>query len=108
MMLSGIESELRGIIETLKSGPVEDARGPTVKLIGFVLRTSNPMYREEKHSRGSLEGATGSRPPGSLRAVAEDLRKVCHTMRCGTPADALPIAERALALFLEPKALART
>jgi hypothetical protein len=68
MMLSGIESELRGIIETLKSGPVEDARGPTVKLIGFVLRTSKTPCTGKRSTRVGPWKA----PPVAVR------REVCE------------------------------
>ena len=105
-MLSNIEPELRHIVETLRTGQLEHARCRTVELIESVLRMSNPMYREDKNSSGLSEGRPRySLAPGSLRTLAQDLRKVSYTIRCGTRADALLIAERALALFLKPEAL---
>lgn len=108
MVHANIEPELRHIIGTLRAGDLEHARGRTVELIESVLRMSNPMYREDKNPSGVPRGPVYNRAPGSLRALAERLREVCYTIRCGTPADALLIAERALALFLKPAALVRT
>ncbi len=107
MILSNIEPELRQIIEILRAGNLELARGRTVELIESVLRMSNPMYREGKSSSGSPGGPTHNRAPGDLRTLAQELREVSYTIRRGIPTDALLIAERALALFLKPEAVAR-
>ena len=108
MLCSNIESELRHIIETLRTGNVEHARGRTVELIESVLQMSNPMYREDKNSATGAGGPAYSGAPGNLRALTEHLRDVCYTIRCGTAADALLVAERALVLFFKPEALVRT
>jgi hypothetical protein len=108
MVLSNIEPELKHIIGTLRSGNLDHARSRTVELIESVLLMSNPMYREDKNPSGGRGGQTYNRAPGTLRALTEHLREVSFTIRCGTPADALLIAERALALFLKPAVLVRT
>jgi hypothetical protein len=108
MMLSNIEHELRQIIETLRVGNLESARGRTVELIESVLRMSNPMYREDVKPSESFGESTYKRAPGSLRTLAEELRHVSQKVRRGAPADALVIAEHALAAFLGPEAVAAT
>jgi hypothetical protein len=55
MMLSNIEPELRQIVEMLRAGNLESARGRTVELIESVLRMSNPMYREDRNPSGGRE-----------------------------------------------------
>jgi hypothetical protein len=104
-MLSNIEPELRQIIASLRAGNQENARGRAVELIESVLRMSNPMYREDKNPSGRDGGRVQNRLPGSLRTLAQNLRDVSFTIRRGMPADALLIAERALALFLKAEAL---
>jgi hypothetical protein len=106
MKLSDIEPELRQVIETLRAGNVESARGRTVELIESVLRMSNPMYRENVNPAGSSGKSTFTHAPGSLRTLAQELRDVSQMIRRGIPEDALQIAERALAEFLRPEALA--
>lgn len=103
MVLSNIESELRQIIEMLRTDDLENARGRTVELIESVLRMSNPMYRENTNQSGSSGGPARSRAPGTLLALVQQLREVCFAIRRGTPTDALLIAERAAALFLNPE-----
>ena len=108
MVLSNIEPELRHIVETLRTGNPEHARTRTVELIESVLRMSNPMYREAKNASASPGGSNHNLGPESLRALAQQLRDVCYTIRCGTSAEALLLAERALALFVKRDVLART
>ena len=98
-MLSNIEPELRHIVEILRTGNLEQARSRAVELIDSVLSMSNPMYREDKKSTGALGDLTYQREPGKLRALAEQLRAICYAIRCGTPQDALLIAEKTLARF---------
>jgi hypothetical protein len=104
MTLSDLEPELKQMIELLRAGNLEQARGLTVELIESALRMSSPTYREDKNLRGWAESPAYSHAPGSLRKLAQDLRDVSFTLRRGVPADALLAAERALALFLKPQA----
>lgn len=97
MVLSSIEPELRHIVETLRTGNLEQARGQTTELIDSVLRMSNPMYREQKKPGAPLGSLAFHHEPGKLRALAEQLREICYLIRCGTPQDALLSAEQALA-----------
>lgn len=99
-VLSNIEPQLKQIIETLRATNLERAGGLTAELIEAVLRMSNPLYREDKTLPRSHHA------PASLRTLVEDLRLVSFTMRRGTPADALLLAERALAVFVKPEAVA--
>ena len=107
-MLSNIEPDLRQIIGALQGGNLEAAQSRTVLLIESVLQMSNPMYREDKNPRDRPGETPCHHAPGSLRTLAQDLRDVSRTLRRGIPADALVIAERALAVLLRPEALAGT
>ena len=107
-MLSNIEPELRQIIEMLRAGNLECARGSTVELIESVVQMSNPMYREDLKPSREQGKSTYNHAPGSLRTLAQELRDVSQNIRRGIPTDALLIAEHALAVFLGPAALART
>lgn len=109
-MLSDVEPDLRQIIKTLRDGNnLQNAMDRTVELIESTFRMSCPMYREEnKLSAGGPERPTYDYAAGKLRTLTKDLRDVSFTMRRGAQTDALAMAERALALFLEPEAPART
>src|SRR6266404_6847550 len=106
MTISNVEPDLRQIIQNLRDGNLEKAKDRTVALIESAFRMSGPMYREEiMQPAPKLE-----RPPkynraaGKLRTLTKDLRDVSFTMRRGTQADALEMAERALVVFLMPEA----
>jgi hypothetical protein len=55
-----------------------------------------------------LERPRYNRAAGKLRILTKDLRDVSFTMRRGTQADALGLAEPALVAFLRPEAAAST
>jgi len=107
-MISDVEPELRQIIQSLRSGRFEQARDSTVELIESASRMSGPMYREQVVQPGPQpEAPQYLRAAEKLRDLTKDLRDVCYTLRRGTPADALEMAERALVVFLRPEAAAR-
>jgi hypothetical protein len=109
MTISKVEPDLRQIIQNLRDGNLEKAKDRTVELIESAFRMSGPMYREETPQPGpQLERPTYNRAAGKLRILTKDLRDVSFTMRRGTQADALGLAERALVVFLKPEAGART
>jgi hypothetical protein len=67
------------------------------------------MYREETTQPGPhLERPAYNGSAGKLRILTKDLRDVSFTLRRGTQADALGMAERALVAFLRPQAVALT
>src|ERR1700704_3933173 len=107
MTISRVEPDLRQIIQNLRDGNLEKAKERIVELIESAFRMSGPMYREEIMQQGpQLERPTYDRAAGRLRILTKDLRDVSFTMRRGTQADALGMAERALAVFLRPEAVA--
>jgi hypothetical protein len=109
MMISKVEPDLRQIIQNLRDGNVKIAMDRTVELIESAFRMSGPMYREEIAQPGpQQERPTYNRAAGRLRILTKDLRDISFTLRRGTQADALGMAERALAVFLRPEAVART
>ena len=109
MTISKVEPDLRQIIQNLRDGNLEKAKDRTVELIESAFRMSGPMYREENAQPGPLlERPAYNRAAGKLRILTKDLRDVSFTMRRGTQADALGLAERALVVFLKPEAGART
>src|SRR6266566_5412193 len=108
MMLSNVEPDLRRIIQSLREGNLENAKDRTVELIESAFLMSGPMYREEDKQAGPQpERPTYNRAAGKLRILTKDLRDVSFTMRRGTQADALLMAERALVVFLKLEGLAR-
>jgi hypothetical protein len=108
-VISDVEPDLRQIIQSLRDGNLEKATNRTVELIEAAFRMSGPMYREETVATGpQAERPAYNRAAGKLRILTKDLRDVCFTMRRGTQADALEMAERALVVFLRPEVLART
>jgi hypothetical protein len=109
MMISGVEPDLRQIIQTLRDGNVELAKDRTVELIEHACRMSGPMYREEIVQLGpQRERPAYNRAAGRLRMLSKDLRDVSFTLRRGTPVDALEMAERALVVFLASETVVRT
>ena len=109
MMISNVEPDLRQIIQTLRDGNLEKAKDRTVELIESAFRMSGPMYREATTQPGPQLGRPAyNRAAGKLRILTKDLRDVSFTMRRGTQADALGMAERALVAFLRPEVMART
>ena len=105
MMISNVEPDLRQIIQSLRDGNLETAKDRTVELIESAFKMSGPMYREEARQPGPQpERPAYNRAAGKLRILTKDLRDVSFTMRRGTQADALEMAERALAVFLKPEA----
>ena len=109
MTISKVEPDLRQIIQNLREGNLEKAKDRTVELIESAFRMSGPMYREETTQPGpQLERPAYNRAAGKLRILTKDLRDVSFTMRRGTQADALGMAERALVAFLKPEVVART
>jgi hypothetical protein len=102
-MISNVAPDLREIIQSIRDGNLENAKDRTVALIESTFEMSGPMYREEivQAAGPHSEGPTYNRAPGKLRALTKDLRDVSFTMRRGTQADALEIAERALVVFLK-------
>src|SRR5580704_10842550 len=110
MTISKVEPDLRQIIQNLRDGNLEKAKDRTVELIESAFRMSGPMYREETTQPGAQqpEGPTYNRAAGKLRILTKDLRDVSFTMRRGTQADALEMAERALVGFLRPERVALT
>ena len=101
-MIADVEPDLRQIIQTLRAGNLEKAKDRTVELIESAFRMSGPMYREEIMKPGpQTDQPAYNRAAGKLRILTKDLRDVSFTMRRGTPADALEMAERALVAFLE-------
>ena len=109
MTISSVEPDLRQIIQSLRDGNLEKAKDCTVELIESAFKMSGPMYREATPQPGpQTERPTYNRAAGKLRILTKDLRDVSFTMRRGTPADALQMAERALVVFLKPEAVART
>ena len=109
MTISKVEPDLRQIIQNLRDGNLEKAKDRTVELIESAFRMSGPMYREETTQPGpQLERPAYNRAAGKLRILTKDLRDVSFTMRRGTQADALGMAERALVAFLRPEAAPRT
>ena len=109
MTISQVEPELRQIIQILRDGNLEMAKDRTVELIESACRMSGPMYREEIVQQGPRqEKPTYNSAAGKLRILAKALRDVSFTMRRGTQADALEMAERALAGFLGPERMALT
>jgi hypothetical protein len=108
MTISKVEPDLRQIIQNLRDGNVEKAKDRTVELIESAFRMSGPMYREEITQPGpQQERPAYNRAAGKLRILTKDLRDVSFTMRRGTQADALGMAERALVAFLRPEVVAR-
>ena len=108
-MISNVEPDLRQIIQNLRDGNLEMAKDRTVELIESHFQMSGPMYREEIMQPGPQpEKPTYNRAAGKLRILTKDLRDVSFTMRRGTQADALEMAERALVVFLRPDAEAGT
>jgi hypothetical protein len=108
MTISNVEPDLRRIIQNLRDGNLETAKDRIVELIESAFRMSGPMYREEVRQPGPQpEHLTYNRAAGRLRILTKDLRDVSFTMRRGTQADALRMAERALIVFLRPEAFAR-
>ena len=90
-------------------GNLEKAKDRTVELIESAFKMSGPIYREETTQPGPQLGRPAyNRAAGKLRILTKDLRDISFTMRRGTHADALGMAERALAVFLRPEAVART
>ena len=89
---------------------MEKAKDRTVELIESAFEMSGPMYREETTQQPGpqLDRPAYNRAAGKLRILTKDLRDVSFTMRRGTQADALGMAERALVAFLRPQAVART
>jgi hypothetical protein len=109
MTISKVEPDLRQIIQNLRDGNLEKAKDRTVELIESAFRMSGPMYREETTQPGPQRDRPAyNRAAGKLRILTKDLRDVSFTMRRGTQADALGMAERALVAFLRPEAVART
>jgi hypothetical protein len=109
IMISNVEPDLRQVIQNLRDGNLEKAKDRTVELIEHTLRMSGPMYREETTQPGQQRGRPAhNRAAGKLRILTKDLRDISFTMRRGTQADALEMAERALVVFLRPEAVART
>ncbi len=107
MTISKVEPDLRRIIQNLRDGELEKAMDRTVELIESAFLMSGPMYREETRQPGPQpERPAYNRAAGRLRTLTKDLRDVSFTMRRGTQADALGMAERALVVFLRPEALA--
>ena len=108
-MIAGVETELRQIIQSLRDGNLEIAKGRTAELIESACRMSGPMYREETIQPGPRpERPTYNRAAGKLRILIKDLRDVSFTMRRGTQVDALEMAERALVVFLTSETVVRT
>jgi hypothetical protein len=105
-MISNVEPDLRQIIQNLRDGNLEKAKDRIVELIESAFRMSGPMYREEiMQPAPQLERPpTYKRAAGKLRILTKDLRDVSFTIRRGTQADALEMAERALVVFLRPEA----
>ena len=109
MTISKVEPDLPQIIQNLTRGQLGKGQGSTVELIESAFRMSGPMYREETTQPGpQLERPAYNRAAGKLRILTKDLRDVSFTLRRGTEADALGMAERALVAFLRPEAVART
>src|SRR5579863_461118 len=107
MTISKVEPDLRRIIQNLRDGELEKAMDRTVELIESAFQMSGPMYREETRQPGPQpERPAYNRAAGRLRTLTKDLRDVSFTMRRGTQADALGMAERALVVFLRSEALA--
>jgi hypothetical protein len=101
IMIADVEPNLRQIIHTLRAGNLEKAKDRTVELIESAFRMSGPMYREEITKEGpQMDPPSYNRAAGKLRILTKDLRDVSFTMRRGTQADALEMAERALVAFL--------
>jgi hypothetical protein len=108
-MISNVEPDLRQIIQSLRDGNLEKAKDCTVALIESALQMSGPMYREEiVQTRPRPNCPTYNRAAEKLRILTKDLRDVSFTMRRGTQADALKMAERALVAFLRPEEVAGT
>src|SRR5436190_7614101 len=105
MTISKVEPDLRQIIQNLRDGNLENAKDRTVALIESAFRMSGPMYREENTAAGASIGIspTYTRAAVKLRILTKDLRDVSFTIRRGTQADALEMAERALVVFLRPE-----
>src|SRR5882672_11039681 len=107
MTISKVEPDLREIIQNLRDGNLEKAKDRTVELIESAFRMSGPMYREATTPPGPQQERPAynrNRAAGKLRILTKDLRDVSFTMRRGTQADALGMAERALVAFLKPEA----
>src|SRR5882762_885811 len=104
-MISNVVPDLRQIIQSLRDGNLEKAKGCTVELIESAFQMSGPMYREEIVQLGPRpDFPTYNRAAEKLRILTKDLRDVSFTMRRGTQADALEMAERAVVVFLKPEA----
>ena len=100
-MLADVEPDLRLIIKKLREGDVERAKDSTVELIESAFRMSGPMYREDGDARPERRSQLSlCNRAARLRTLTKDLRDVSFTMRRGTQADALEMAERALVVFL--------
>jgi hypothetical protein len=109
MMIANVEPNLRQIIQSLRDGNLETAKGRTVELIECACRMSGPMYREETTQPGPRpDRPTYDRAARKLRVLTKDLRNVSFTMRRGTRVDALEMAERALVVFLRSETVLRT
>ena len=108
MMISNVEPELRQMIQSLRDGNLEKAKDRTVELIESAFQMSGPMYREEIVQPGLRpDFPTYNRAAEKLRILTKDLRDVSFTMRRGTQADALELAERALVAYPGPEGVAR-
>jgi hypothetical protein len=106
--IAKVEPDLRQIIRTLRDGDLELAKDRTVELIEGACHMSGPMYREQIVQPGPQPARPAYyRAPEKLRILAKDLRDVSFTMRRGTQADALKMAERALVAFLGSEKPAR-
>jgi hypothetical protein len=103
-MISNVVPNLQQIIQNLRDGKLEKAKHCTVELIESAFQMSGPMYREEIVAPGPRpDFPTYNRAAEKLRILTKDLRDVSFTMRRGTQADALEMAERALVVFLGPE-----
>jgi hypothetical protein len=108
MTIASVEPDLRQIIRILRDGQVGTAQGRTVDLIAHTCRMSGPMYREEIAQQGpDRDRPTYQRAAGRLGILTKDLREISFTMRRGTPAAALVLAERALDVFLAADTVTR-
>jgi hypothetical protein len=107
-MISDVAPDLRQIIQTLRDGNLEIAKGRTADLIESANRMSGPMYREERVRPGPPQDhPVYQTAAAKLSTLTQNLREVSFTMRRGTPVNALQLAERALSVFLESEGVAR-
>ena len=109
MTISKVEPDLRQIIQNLRDGDLEKAKDRTVELIESAFRMSGPMYREETMRSGSqLEPPAYNRAAGKLRILPRTCGMFLSQCGVARRQNALGMAERALAVFLKPEAVART